>query len=299
MIGGRLLVEMVTNSFKGYVATVAVVGCLFLIVSTVVRAFQIAPTARFNRERVTVRSHSESRRSFIVGAAFSSSLYGPITAGADEEQDLASQMFNPDGSLKEGVTSEVAKTRIVDFKWDPSDAVLVNLDGENMANISSGSQVRISYELPGKWGTGKDLYLDTSEGVNLPACKRITVYKAPGKASIDRLEKATTIGVGNALEVTDDLSKLKTADIIGGRKESKGGQKYYQFDIASAPDACDKTADNLGLGFCPYDTVYLISATVLDERLYVMAVECDNLEWKQGNADLKRVRNSFSVVAFA
>jgi hypothetical protein len=289
---------MITNSVKGCVATVAIVGCLFLIASTV-RAFQVAPTASFSREGVTVRSQSGSRRRFIVGVAFSSSVYGPITAGADEGQDLASQMFNPDGSLKEGVTSEVAKTRIVDFKWDLLDAILVNLDGENTANSPSGSQVQISYELPGKWGKGKDLYLDTSEGVNLPACRRITVYKAPGKASMDRLEKATTIGVGNALEVTDDLAKLKTADIIGGRKETKGGQTYYQFDIASAPRTCDKTMDNLGLGFCPYDTVYLISATIMDERLYVMAVECDNLEWKQGNADLKRVRSSFSVEAVA
>jgi hypothetical protein len=289
---------MINNSVNGYAATVVGLGCLFLVVSSA-KSFHLAPTASFNRESVKVRSQSGSRRRFIIGAAFSSSGFGPITTGADEGQDLASQMFNPDGSLKEGVTSDVAKARVVDFKWDPSDAVLVNLDGENMANNPSGSQVQISYEVPGKWGTGRDLYLDSSEGVNLPACRRITVYKAPGKASLDRLEKATTIGVGKALEVTDDLAKLKTADIIGGRKETKGDQKYYQFDIASAPDTCDKTMDNLGLGFCPYDTVYLVSATILDERLYVMAVECDNLEWKQGNADLKRVRNSFSVVAVA
>lgn len=300
-LNGKPSVEMITNSVKGYVATATLVGCLSLIFSTV-RSFHVSPTKCFNRERVKINLQPRDecdRRRFLVGAAFSSVVYGPIISRADEDQDLTSQLFNPDGSLKEGVTTEVAKPKIVEFKWDPSDALLINLDGENTEKTPSGTQVRISYELPDKWGTGNELYLDKSEGANVPACERITVYKAPLKATMDRLERATTIGVGKALEVTDELAKLRTADIIGGRKEVKGNQKYYQFDMASAPDTCDKSKDNLGLGFCPYDTIYLLSATTLDERLYVMAVECNNLEWKQGNADLKRVRSSFSVQAVA
>lgn len=267
-------------------------------------AFQLLPKrvrmTQILRHTTTLSSHVD-RRNFLIGTASSSLLFGPVIGNADD--DLTSQMFNPDGSLKQGDV-EVAKTKLVAFDWDQSDNMMVNIDGKNTEGTSSGNKIRISYELPAKWGRGSDIYIDTSEGVNAPACKRITVYKAPGKASADRLEKATTIGVGKALQVTDDLGKLATADIIGGRKRtlsSNNGEKYFDFDLASAPQKCDQSAskDDLGLGFCPYDTVFLISATILDESLYVMAIECDNLEWKQGNADLKRVRSSFSVETIA
>lgn len=242
----------------------------------------------------SLHSHSSNesdRRSFLVGAACASFIFGPSVTRADE--DLTSQIYYPDGSLKEGILSEVAKTKLVEFKFDQSPETLqVNLDGENVEGTNTGS-VKISYELPDKWGKG---YIDTSEGVNAPVCKHITVYKAQGISSSDRLEKATTIGVGKALQVIDSLARLKTADIIGGRKQTKNDLKYYEFDMASAPDKCEGTSkDDLGIGFCPYDSVYLISATTLDESLYVMAIECDNQEWKQGNADLKRVRSSFKV----
>lgn len=236
------------------------------------------------------------RRAFFSGLAFSPLL---ITAGspalAEEGQDLTSQLFNPDGSIKEGVETE-AKDRTLDFTWEKSDNLLVSVDGTNKEGSAAGSYVKISYKLPEKWGSGKDLYIDFSEGANAKACKRITVYKAPGKATMDRLQKATTIGIGKALDVTDDLSKIRTADIIGGRTRiADDGQKYFAFDMASAPESCGQSKDNLGLGFCPYDSIYLLSATIIEDSLYVIAVECDNNEWKQGNADLKRVRNSFTV----
>ena len=276
-------------------------GCLVFILSSS-RAFQAASVMTHKaRESLALNSqHAKEchRRQFLVRPVLSSLIVGQTPASADE--DLTSQLFNPDGSLKEGVSSEVAKTRVVEFKWDQSDSPLVNMDGENVAGTVKGSQVRISYELPDKWGKGNQLYIDRSEGVNAPACKRITVYKTPGKASTDRLDKASIIGVGKALEATGDLEKMTNADIIGGRKQAKNGQKYYTFDMASAPNKCENRAqDDLGLGFCPYDTVFLISATVLNESLYVMVIECDNLEWKQGNADLKRVRSSFSVESVA
>ena len=53
------------------------------------------------------------------------------------------------------------------------------------------------------------------------------------------------------------------------------------------------TSENLGLGFCPFDTIYLLSAAVLDDSLYVMSIQCNKDEWKVANSDLKRVRSSF------
>jgi len=290
-----LLIGNMLSFTNRHAAAIVTLGYLGAIISAST-AFQGRAYAVSTQKRgmVALNSHAENecgRREFLVGAACYSLLLRPIVSRAEE--DLTSQMFNPDGSLKDGVPYEVAKTKPVEFNWDHSEPLLVNLDGQNTAETTSGSQVRISYQLPDKWGKG---YIDTSEGANAPACKHITVYKAPGTASTDRLDKATTIGVGKALEATDALGKLKTADVIGGRKQTKNDQKYYEFDMASAPEKCgSRSKDDLGLGFCPYDTVFLISATILDESLYVMAIECDNLEWKQGNADLKRVRSSFSV----
>lgn len=270
-------------------------ACICFIFGQQSKAFQFAPKSGRARDLMLMATRpSDNRRRFLVHAASSPFIFLPTATRADE--DLTSQIYNPDGSLKEGVKSTVANTKLVAFTFDQSDSLQVNVNGdlkEGTTSNSGSQQVHISYELPDKWGKG---YIDTSEGVNAPACKRITIYKAPGKASLDSLDKATTIGVGKALRATDSLARLKTADIIGGRKQTKNEQKYYEFDMASAPDKCEGTSkDDLGLGFCPYDSVFLISATILDQSLYVMAIECDNQEWKQGNADLKRVRSSFNV----
>jgi hypothetical protein len=140
--------------------------------------------------------------------------------------------------------------------------------------------------------------VDPSEGVNAKAANHIYVYQAPGLVDPKQLEKASSVGVGKALKVIDDLDRVNTADLIGGRKvEKANGSLYYEFDMASAPRTCGSSDQNLGLGFCPYNEIILLSATLTEQgRLYVLAIECDNLEWKQANADLKRVRSSFEVV---
>jgi hypothetical protein len=97
--------------------------------------------------------------------------------------------------------------------------------------------------------------------------------------------------------VTDDLKVLQGADLISGRTRSQGGIKYYDFDMAVAPKTCGDSKENLGLGFCPFDSIYLLSAAVLDDGLYVLALECDKAEWKVANSDLKLVRSSFTVEA--
>ena len=110
------------------------------------------------------------------------------------------------------------------------------------------------------------------------------------------MEKATTIGVAKAIAVPDSLKRLYKADIISGRVAKRNGQTYYEFDMAAAPDTCGNSQENLGLGFCPYDNIFLLSATIVDDRLYCISVECDSTRiWKIASADLKRVRSSFAV----
>jgi hypothetical protein len=220
------------------------------------------------------------------------------SAAAEDGVDLTSQLFNPDGSLEEGVESE-AKFRVVDIKWDASDQLALNEDGMNLEGTKPGSDLRLSYELPLKWSDGKDgdpIYFDRSEGTNAKACKRITVYRAPGIADNKQLERATTIGVAKALSVPESLARLYKADIISGRVSTRNSRAYYEFDMAAAPETCDKSNENLGLGFCPYDNIFLLSAVVVNDGLYCIAVECDSTRiWKLASSELKRVRSSFTV----
>jgi hypothetical protein len=242
----------------------------------------------------------DSRRNFLIGAgmmATQGALLPICGARAEgEASDLTTQLFNPDGSLKAEV--EEAKSMTIEFVWgdDAADNYSVNIDGSNSAGTDTGSKVRLSYQIPEKWQRENGGYIDKSTSDKAKACQKIIVYRAPGKVTPERLAKATTIGLAEALYVTDDLKVLKGADLISGRtRQQADGTKFYDFDMALAPKTCGDSKDNLGLGFCPFDTIYLLSAAVIDDSLYVMALECDKSEWKVANSDLKRVRSSFAV----
>lgn len=201
---------------------------------------------------------SASRRdilSLLVPAGLvSTGLLSPIEPAFADDADLTEQMFNADGSLKEGYESEV-KYRDFKFTWDQSDALAINQDGVNVKGTKEGSQYALSYRYPTRWSDGKDgdpIYFDRNQGINKKATKRITLFQAKGTATDDRLEKATTIGVAKSLDVPEELSRLFKSDIISGRTVEKGDQKYFEFDMASAPETCGSSSENLGLGFCPY-----------------------------------------------
>ena len=235
------------------------------------------------------------RRSFLASSA--TLLLSPLVQVSNVEgADLASTLYNPDGSVRDDVVKE-AKERLVRFSWGIEEQGIQQVDGISNA-ASTGNSIEVSYKLPDKWiSNEKGMYIDPSEGVLAKAADHIYVYQAPGLVKPKDLERASTIGVGKALQVIPELQRLNGADLLSGHKtEKEDGQVYYEFDMASAPKSCEDSEQNLGLGFCPFDRVYLLSATLLDTgRLYVFCVECDSKEWKQASADLKRVRSSFSV----
>ena len=235
------------------------------------------------------------RRSFLASSA-TLLISQLVHVSNAESADLASTLYNPDGSLRDDVVKE-ATERLVSFSWDVEEQGIRQTDGKSDA--ASSGQVQVSYKLPDKWiSNEKGMYIDPSEGMLAKATDHIYVYQAPGLVKPKDLERASTIGVGKVLQVIPELERVNGADLLSGRKtEKQQGQMYYEFDMASAPKACGDSEQNLGLGFCPFDRVYLLSATISDEgRLYVLCVECDSTEWKQASADLKRVRSSFSVV---
>mmetsp|Transcript_12997 Transcript_12997/g.21295 ORF Transcript_12997/g.21295 Transcript_12997/m.21295 type:complete len:344 (+) Transcript_12997:46-1077(+) len=284
------------------------------------------------------------RRDFLrMSAAFvSSATLFPSMANAGEEflykrdesgADLTSQLFNPDGSLKDPNAVIVAQEKevVIPFSIPASpDSVIVNLstDGSSPPASDSATNIKATYKVPTKWNqeatSSLPLYYDSSEGKNGQSCDRITIYSvsAPKNIDMSTLEKASKVGVAKSLFMSDisngyfDQGVLK-ADLIGGRTSRKpiksstvpegiDEQVYYEFDLAFAPLSCpdymEGNKENLGLGFCPYDNILLVSATVLNNAdsneggtLVVCVVECNKNEWKIGNTDLKRVRNSFVV----
>jgi len=268
------------------------------------RAFQNAYNAlNYNQVRDGVAC-SASRRDilslFVPVTLVSTALMAPVepSFAVSYDDTLTEQLYNSDGTFKAGVESEV-KFRDVKFMWDQSDEFSMNEDGINVQDTKSGSQYALSYQYPVRWSDGKDedpIYFDRSEGINRKATKGITIYQAAGTATDDRLQKATTIGVAKALGIPEKLSRMFKADIVSGRTVVKGDQKYYEFDMAAAPDTCGDSKENLGLGFCPYDDLFLLSATVVDSRLYCMVVECDSQKlWKLESKELKRVRSTFLI----
>lgn len=266
------------------------------------------------------------RRDFLISMAVAAPILLEQSDCRAKEvlptDDMTSTFFNPDGSLKEGVDSE-ARFQKIDIVWDPSTAAenryLINVDGIDVTNNDSTSvsstngRVKISYELPLKWkgpsrsgeSSQENLYLDwtvkqDAEGAVVKALSSIIVYQAPGVVKMEQLEKASSTGISKALNVLPALSALENADFVGGRVRTVAGNpKIFDFDLAVAPKTCpDDSEDNLRLGFCPFDAIYLLSGTVFNDKLYVFALKCDKDQWKRYNADLRRVRSSFTIASF-
>ena len=275
---------------------------------------------------VSYDHEEESRRNFMMKSAitFATTLSmngeNAIAAG-DDDDDLTTKMFNDDGSLKDEGTAQVAKSKTISIPFPSGqiESAIVSVDGSfpslpnDSSDTATATTISVSYALPDKW-TAAPEYIDTSEGLNVKACDFVSIYQVPGVSAYKTLDKAAMTGVAKAVGIktlpqTDvgygPFSKeLLSADIISGKKVMKPvtsssdeieSRAYYEFDIAVAPKTCDSSAENLGLGFCPYDEIALISSTIVNGRMYVIGVKCRKDEWKQANADLKRVRESFFV----
>jgi len=226
-----------------------------------------------------------SRRQHILATIQSAAILTmPLISRADSE-DMTTQLFNEDGSLKDETIQKEAKFRKVELNWDSSSRWMVQ-DVQTSSSDDPKSPIRLSYDLPDKWESS---YFDPER--KAAACSCITVYRS----DVSPLERATQTGVGKALAVPTNLQAINQADLVGGKTRMADGQKFYEFDMALAPTACGGSQENLGLGFCPYDSIYLLSSTVLDDSLFVMVIECDKDQWKRSNSDLRQVRSSFKA----
>jgi len=136
--------------------------------------------------------------------------------------------------------------------------------------------------------------------------------------------------VERSIITTPSLSSSSSTDSsndgVSKTNSSSNRRKHYDYDMASAPKRCASAGDgstsgdsNLGLGFCPYDAVYLVSATILRPLIaaasglgtsssetprsmrgppvmVVFVLIATDDEWKRSSSDLRRVRDSFRVL---
>lgn len=279
-----------------------------------------------NEERLS------NRRTFLCktllsGVVSAGLAGGPIAiypaAAEDEDTSMTSKLFNSDGSLKgssaeEGVVDKdlEAKSRKISLLFpstSTSSSSIVSVDGAQVGGeTGSDSSMKVTYQTPEKWTQAPE-YLDTLSN-NQKSCERVIIHQAPGLYKDEKiLEKASLLGIAKSLGITTTVesgvypSTLSTADVISGRKvkkpsssveeegESTPMRTYYEFDLAVAPNSCGKSAENLGLGFCPYDTIVLLSAAIVNQKMMVIGITCKKDEWQRASADIKRVRESFYV----
>mmetsp|Transcript_62119 Transcript_62119/g.74739 ORF Transcript_62119/g.74739 Transcript_62119/m.74739 type:complete len:300 (+) Transcript_62119:187-1086(+) len=242
-------------------------------------------------------SEQHSRRRFVTNAAgiAAATLLHPSMARSDE--DLSATLYNEDGTSK--IIIEEAAFRPITLQFPsltPGVDRRESVDGN--APPSEGdepSMKLITYDLPTKW---KDGYIDTTNNANIKVCDKITVYRTSKLLKgLKTLDKATNIGIDKALSI--DLGKypaIEKADLVSGKKRTgEGNTVFYEFDLAVAPATCKESGDNLGMGFCPYTNIVLLSAAIVDNEMYVLQLECDKNEWKEANVDLKRIRSSFAI----
>lgn len=312
------------------------------------------------------------------------------TIHKNNNNNLTTELFNADGSLrdtelvveaKERTITLLASTNEPSMKWVdgmPSSRSTIPLD--NTKKNSGVVSPMVQYNVPMKWD--KD-YIDSTSKER--ACTRIYTYQIPyqkvnsdggsaeqmtsnadtSKKAKRRLISSSNMnngaGINRRLEISDIidalpkddsiLPSLRNADIMGGNvrrptgatiiksgttdnddtSKARTNRIYSDFDLAVAPTTCSGgESEDLRLGFCPYDRIFLVSATVTNtfaassnnsdstimntgddmnsrsivdgsknigpEYLSLLIVESTRSEWQRANADLRRVRGSFIVI---
>lgn len=271
--------------------------CIETVVAlSITRVPVLRPQQRTNESPII---HRRKVLQHITIAAITILHHPYVSHSADSDTtpaDLTSQLYNPDGSLRDTTIPVEAKSQTIQFRLDPSSSNAV-VDARTSSS-SSSSPVMVRYDLPEKWQP--NTYVDSSTGQ--ASCRKISVYRLDTSSTNKNqqqqlLSKAAQRGVTEVLQ-TERMLGFAQADLISGRTTTSASQQTtYEFDMARAPPTCDaQESENLRLGFCPYNSIYLLSAMAVDDSIYVMCVEADKDQWKQSNAELRRVRSSFRVL---
>jgi hypothetical protein len=264
------------------------------------------------------------------------------------------QLFNADGSLKDSNQVIAAQERTIQLLSNNNDNTQTQIwiDGKvesssnsrpsTNQNVATTTATSIQYNLPQKWDNN---YIDSTTKER--ACTHISVYQIPYKVTKDtkinnddnnrkKVLRSSRQSISN-IQLSDIVNilpndstiyqSLRDGDLISGNvrqnkikddDDDTTIKSYYEYDVAIAPKTCSGTEnEDLRLGFCPYESIYLLSAyinhdapktttTTTDNNnnidnpsenafLTILIIESTRSEWKRANADLRRIRSSFNV----
>jgi hypothetical protein len=261
---------------------------------------------------ITVNYQPLNHRRILLSQILASTVFLSANQAIAETDDGAGLvLFNADGSLKDkdSIVLE-AQFRTITLPYDNDQLPQIWVDGAASRPVlsTSTSSSILQYQLPGKWD---NRYVDSTTQER--ACSRISVYRipytpSPSNDSSANKKKTRNIATGLSLsEITNALPKddilralLVGADLISGqtRRSTDSSTVYSEFDVAVAPATCSGSdPEDLRLGFCPYDRICLLSACPMDDNeLAVLLVESTKQEWQRANAELRRVRRSFTRI---
>eukprot|EP00521_Asterionellopsis_glacialis_P011146 CAMPEP_0195290020 /NCGR_PEP_ID=MMETSP0707-20130614/6053_1 /TAXON_ID=33640 /ORGANISM="Asterionellopsis glacialis, Strain CCMP134" /LENGTH=262 /DNA_ID=CAMNT_0040350087 /DNA_START=134 /DNA_END=919 /DNA_ORIENTATION=+ len=174
--------------------------------------------------------------------------------------------------------------KTIRFFWDdvPTGSFPIAINGQTN---TKGSTIQLSYQIPEAWdinGNNKNNY------------NRITIYQKTGTASVSRLEKALELGIPRALDIGDRIGyglkqNLKNANLVssnqyavtltaGADGQPQKEQTYFQYHLMT-PAAATTTSSNDDSTTSDDTTHYLFSTTIMNDRLYVFILQCNELQW--------------------
>lgn len=210
--------------------------------------------------------------------------------------------FLPPAAAKAASTNNNNDMDLVELYWNVKDIggfpVAINgVSNENAAFVNALSSsspsdappppvpaVRIQYQTPNAIA---DCY------------QRVTVYQKTGTARMDTLQRAVdgTIPLARALDIGNRIGEglkenLRHADLTRAqaivRTNENDNNLYFEYDMV-----VPRNNDNSDAQKANYR--YLFSATILNQRLYVFLLECDDQQWRRAASALLKARSSFRV----
>ena len=155
--------------------------------------------------------------------------------------------------------------------------------------FSPGPNNRYEFRLP--------RFVNSVDGSTALGEVSVSVQEAPGnKEDIEEVGDINDIDVRVFDIPIDDID---SADIMyaapyvknaGEKAKEKKKAVYYQWDLAVNDSACSRP-------ICQYAEIVLVSATIAGGGLYVLSIRANQAQYLAEQANIKLLRNSFSVSA--
>ncbi|KAK3289317.1 hypothetical protein CYMTET_3250 [Cymbomonas tetramitiformis] len=218
------------------------------------------------------------RRTALLGLALSLPLSNNCSIAAENENN------DDDDDDDDGYAGDV---KLPEF--DDKGKVISNEEIKPFVTKTVGAA---SYQVPGFWSAeGDSGWKDPVLGRAVDSIEIVAIdTKLNSMTDLGRLEN---VKVAKSLPVPAELAK---ADLLGGKKQVVDGVMYYQWDLVTEPATCAPEKQIIQ-GQCLPEFITMLSACVIDGKLYVMTILAAAESFKFSGKSLRALRDSFSVAA--